>query len=289
MPIRRSAASIRSIPSSSSSVVTISGGLKRTDEDAAAQHDQSPFVARFEKGSAHCGVGQVESTHEAPSPNVADTGVRGSKLLQAHEQMRSQPVYLVHDILLLHDLQDPVEADHVRKIAAPGRVDAARQAEYMIFYLVHLRTGQHAADLCLLPERNQVGAYAERLVRPEPSGKADAGLYFVEDEQRVVLVGQFLQPDKKFRAKVVIPPFPLNGFDDHRGDIVSVCLKMLLGPVERGGFGPLDLFEMRIQRMNDLGVRYARPIEEGKMTNFVRIRRVRERKRVSRTPVERLL
>ena len=215
--------------------------------------------------------------------------MRIGQFMQAHEQMRPQPVHPAYDILLLHDLQNPVEANHVRKIAAPGRVDAARQPEYMIFHLVHLRTGQHAADLGLLSECDQIRAHAERLVRPEPSGNADAGLYFVEDEQCIVLVGQFLQPGEEFRTKVIIPSFSLDGFDDHGGNVVPVRHKMLPSPVERDGFAPLDFFEMRIQRVNDFRVRDARPVEDWKVPGLVGIRRVGERKRVSGTSMERLL
>jgi ParB family chromosome partitioning protein len=81
------------------------------------------------------------------------------------------------------------------------------------------------AHLRLLAERDDVGLDVVVLPHPRLARSEEAGLHFVEHEQRFVLVGVAAQALQELRAEVVVAAFALHRLDQDRGDPVLVLLE----------------------------------------------------------------
>src|SRR5262245_28116147 len=100
------------------------------------------------------------------------------------------------------------------------------------------------------------------LVRPHCACQPEAGLHFIVNQQRLVLVRDTSQPLMKLRTKMVIAALTLDRLDQDRGDIARVALE---------GFPDLAfafLFTLDYicerscgDRKMKLRVRHARPVE----------------------------
>ena len=67
-------------------------------------------------------------------------------------------------------------------------------------------------------EANHIGNHAAVFAGEPFSGAAEAGVNFVEDQQRAVFVAQFAEQRQKFRRRNVDAAARLNRFDQHRAD-----------------------------------------------------------------------
>ncbi len=159
------------------------------DRPVAAAEDDGALLERvLPDRVAKVRRGEIERAHQSATTHVADGVKVALQLVEAVLQVRADGSGVVDKIVRLDDLEDAVEADHVDQVAAPRGVDPARRAEDVIVDLVQLLSGEDAADLRLLAERDDIRLDAERLVGPELAGDADAALHFVKDQERVVFV-----------------------------------------------------------------------------------------------------
>ena len=178
-------------------------------------------------------------------------------------------------------------ADIVGEVAAPGRADAAGEAEAVVLDLVQARPGHDAADLGFLAEDQQVGQHVEMLAAPVPAGNAHAALDFVEDEQEVVLVANPPQRAQELAAEMVVAALALDRLDDDGGDVGGLLREDVA-----------DLFQGQLLFLDDrrltLGGRQgevqargddARPGELGEVGDLAGVG-VRQAQRIAAAPVE---
>src|SRR5437867_10819538 len=100
-------------------------------------------------------------------------------------------------------------ADIVCEVAAPGRINPARQAKAIVFDFIHSRSGHHSTDLGLFAKREQVGQNAKMFAAPIPAGDTHAALYLIENKENVVLIAYPPQVSQEFVPEMIIssPPF----------------------------------------------------------------------------------
>ena len=196
---------------------------------------------------------------------------------------------MIQQLLFHDDLDDPGATHHVHQIAAPGAVDARRHLEDTVHF-IQPRARRDAAGLGLFPEGDDIWLNIEMLMGPPFPGGSKSRLDLVKDQQELMFVGQPPQFHQKFRTEMVVPAFPLDGFDDETGDVVWVQRHHGFDGSNGFPLGSLDLGKVfSSQREGELWIRNARPVELGEVLVFSRIRGVGERHGVTRAAVESLL
>ncbi len=95
---------------------------------------------------------------------------------------------------------------------------------------------------------------------------------------------------QELRAKVVVTALALDRFEDDAGDPVAALVECSLGLLDGEVLVRTNALGLRlVDRELHLRIRDARPVELGEVHRLPRIGRVRERHRVARPPVERLV
>ena len=181
-------------------------------------------------------------------------------------------------------------AHHVDEVAAPGRVDAARDLEHVVD-LVDPRAGQRCrtpASSCRTrrgrARRRSAGSAHQR------AGDAEAGLHLVEDEQRVVLVARAGAARRRNSGrKWLSPPSPWIGSMMKRrcrsgGRVTACSISASASRLER-----VDRRRApsRVDGEAELRVVDARPVELREVLGLARVGGVGQRQRVAAAAVER--
>ena len=78
---------------------------------------------------------------------------------------------------------------------------------------------------------------AELLVGPGRAGGAGAGLHFVQDKQRIMIMSELLHGLQELRPQVIVTALALDGLGYERGDVVPVLGERLPGLLEGVLFG----------------------------------------------------
>ncbi len=156
--------------------------------------------------------------------------------------------------------------------------------------LVELAPGEDAAHLRFLAEGEDVRLDAHRLVAPERARRGHAGLHLVEDQERVVLVGEVAEGGEERGAQVAVAALALDRLDEDAGDVVSGVVERLFGLRERAGLAAhrLRLVDAAAAREEHGRTFDARPREFREAGDLARVG-VRQRHRVARAPVEGVL
>src|SRR3954468_7243673 len=118
-------------------------------------------------------------------------------------------------------------ADHVAEVSAPGRIDSARQAKAVFFDFIKTWPGHHAADLCFLPEYQQVRQDIEMFATPFPSCCPHPALDFIKDQQNVLIICNLAELAQPFGSEVIVTSLPLNRLDDNPSHVCSAFLEDL--------------------------------------------------------------
>ena len=189
-------------------------------------------------------------------------------------------------VALLDGLDDPLTADHVDQVATPGGVDSAGHLEHRID-LVETRPGGDTADLRLLAKGEDVRRHAVVLEAPPLTGRAETGLDFVENQQKVLGIGEVAKLLKEFTTEMIVSTLTLNGLEEDRSNVVRVVVQSGLEFSDRSLFGLDGGLEIRLGGWEvELGVRNPRPVELGEVLRLCRIG-VGQRKRVAASAVGR--
>ncbi len=221
-----------SIPSSISFSVTFNGGLKRIDRSPLGRMINPlsrHFVLIFVRSSGVATSNAAKrpsprglvTTSGAPSTNSVSPATRCSPTTRAFSD----------EVLFLDDLQIPLGPHHVHQVSAPGGIQPARDRKDVVLHLFDPSSAEEPAHLHLLPERDHV-RLDEVLVRPHLPRHADAGLDLVDDQHRLVLVGQLPERPEELAAEMVVASFSLDRLDDDRRNVVLVVAERLLDLVD---------------------------------------------------------
>src|ERR1043166_9689077 len=154
-------------------------------------------------------------------------------------------------------------ANHIDQISAPGRIDPARQPENIRRDLVQSRSSHDAAHLRFFSKHEQIRNDLEMLATPGATGRAEAGLHFIEDQKNFVFITNAPQRPQPFSSKMVVAAFTLDGLDDDCrkvrragvDDVAQFSFDLLLAcddATRALGFGQDEIKDRR---------RQARPIE----------------------------
>src|ERR1039458_9734678 len=189
---------------------------------ARADDEQAEFVGAFPEDIARGGVWQIESDHEAAATDGGDGGILAGQGLEFGQEGFTFDARVFDEAFLLDYPEVMGGADIVSEIAAPGRANAAGEAEAVVFDFIEARPGYDATDLGLLAEDQQVRQHVEMLAAPVPAGNAHATLDFVEDEQEVVVVANLPQRAQEFAAEMVVAALALDRLDGNNRDIRGV-------------------------------------------------------------------
>ncbi len=115
-----------------------------------------------------------------------------------------------------HHVEHGVAGRHGERIAAEGRAVRARRHA-----LAGLRGGEEGPDRKAaaerLGERHDVGRHPGVLIGEQVAGAPHAGLHFVEDQQRAVLVGELAQLAQGLVRRHPHAPLALDGLDQDGG------------------------------------------------------------------------
>ena len=149
------------------------------------------------------------------------------------EQIASDVARVVNEAVLLDDLEITAEPHHIYEVATPRRVDACRFGEYVVSHLVDPGPGKNPAHLGFLAEAKDVRLEPKVLIGPHFPRDADARLHFIDDEQKLVFVGELAKRVKKLRTKMIVAALALNRLDDEPGNVVRVVDEGLLDLARR--------------------------------------------------------
>ena len=253
---------------------------------AALQHDHPVFEAALHDLVPELVVRQIDGAHEAATAGVGDDRESLLHRVKPGQELRAPLGGVGQELLVLDDLEDVRGAHHVHQAAAEGAVDAARHVEDVVLHLVEARAREHAAELHLLGETQDVRHHTEVLVGPPLAGEAHARLDFVEDQERFAFVGDAPQLVQELASEVVVAAFGLDGLDQDGGDVVGVLVEGLLDLAQRSLLGLDHLGEVgALEREADGWGRYARPGELREQIGLHRIG-VGDRERVAAATVE---
>ena len=122
--------------------------------------------------------GRSKREHQPAATDGGDGGILAGQGLEFGQEVLAFDARVFDEVFLLDDPQVMGGADIVGEIAAPGRADAAGEAEAVVFDFVQARPGHDAADLGFLAEDQQVGQHVEMLAAPVPAGNAHASIGF---------------------------------------------------------------------------------------------------------------
>ncbi len=214
---------MRRMASSASSVEMTSGGRMRIDR-SPEESPRTSDATRFSSVRLRVSPSGRSKATKRPRPRTLLTrpGWRSSSRRSPATKLLADARGVGEQAVLFDDLDDALAAHHVDEVAAPGRVDAARDLEDRVD-LVDPRPGGDAAHLGLLGEGEDVRLDAEVLEGPPAAGGAEAGLHLVEDEQELVLVGELAQPAEELGAEVVVAALALDRLDDERRRCRAGC------------------------------------------------------------------
>ena len=175
-------------------------------------------------------------------------------------------------MILLDDLQVALAAYHVHQITTPGGIKATGGVEDVVGHLIHARPRDDTANLSFFAKGDDVRLDPHVLDGPHFAGSAHAALYFVHDEQEVVLIGQAPKLGEKFRPKVIVPTLALDRLDDQSGNIVWVGAHGLLDLGHGLGFC-FDRFGQDLIGDGEAQFRVddARPVESGEVHVLARV------------------
>src|SRR5256885_2423911 len=136
--------------------IDIKSGAETDGTIATTNCQYATLVETVIKYFALLFVGQVKGNQQSAATHGRNERFTGGDFMQAGEQLLSSFGSVLDEIIALDQFQGEAGADHVCKIAAPGGIDPARQAEAVFGHFIEARPGHNAANLRLFAKRDKV-------------------------------------------------------------------------------------------------------------------------------------
>ena len=186
---------------------------------------------------AHLAMGDVEhgTRHESAATHLDDMLRLLLQLAQSGEQIFAHLMGIVHQMLLLEDVEHSQGGGTCQMVASEGGAELA-------LHRLEARRDEHArhgeAVAYALGHGDEVGAYAEPLVGKELTAAAVATLYLVADEDGAVAVASLEQTLGKLGCSHIQSAHALDALDDAGshvalGEFGFPCLQVVEG--QEGG------------------------------------------------------